>query len=58
MVRLIELNLIPVTPDTVTVTTVTGDIEMFAYDYELDIYTESYNFLKIQGGMGGLKYAL
>lgn len=58
MVKLIELNLIPVAPDTVTVTTVTGSIEMFAYDYEMDIYTESYNFLKIQGGMGGLKYAL
>jgi hypothetical protein len=28
------------------------------YVYDLNIYVENINFLVIEGGMGGLKYAL
>lgn len=58
-VRSLELELsLETPPSTTTLDAITGlYYSTYQYQYRVDVFTETYNFLKITSGLGGLMYA-
>ena len=53
----IELNLDNIETTTTFDEELGQHVSTYSYQYKIDIYTETYNFLTIASGLGGLMYA-